>query len=178
VHSALSIGHLDYDLSLQCSTSYELTVYTNADWAGYPDTCWSTTGYAVFLSVNLVSWSSKRQNTLSHSSVEAEYWIMTNGMTEAYWLRQLLHELYAPLMKSTLVYCDNISAVYLSTNLIHHQRMKYVEIDLHLVRGRVTIGDIRVLHVPMTSQFTDIFTKCVSTSLFLEFQSSLNIHSG
>jgi hypothetical protein len=103
---------------------------------------------------------------------------MTNGMAEAYWLRQLLHELHALLMKSTLVYCDNISAVYLSTNLIHHQRMKYVEIDLHFVRGRVTIGDIRVLHIPMTSQFANIFTKGVSTSLFLEFQFSLNIHSG
>jgi hypothetical protein len=103
---------------------------------------------------------------------------MTNGMTEAYWLRQLLHELHAPLMKSTLVYCDNISVVYLSTNLIHHQHMKYVEIDLHFARGRVTIGDIRILHVPTISQFADIFTKGVSTSLFLEFQSSLNIHSG
>jgi hypothetical protein len=42
----------------------------------------------------------------------------------------------------------------------------YVEIDLHFVQKRVAIGDFRVLHVPMTSQFTDIFTKGLSTSVW------------
>jgi hypothetical protein len=41
---------------------------------------------------------------------------MANGVTEAYWLWQLLEELHALLTKSTLIYCDNVSAVYLSTN--------------------------------------------------------------
>jgi hypothetical protein len=103
---------------------------------------------------------------------------MANGVVEAYRLRQLLQELHAPLTNSTLVYCDNVSAVYLSTNPIQHQRMKHVEIDLHFVREHVAIGDVRVLHVPTTSQFADIFTKGLPTSVFLEFRSSLNIHSG
>jgi hypothetical protein len=81
-------------------------------------------------------------------------------------------------MKSTLVYCDNVSAVYLSTNPIQHQLTRHVEIDLHFVRERVAICDVRVLHVPTTSQFMDIFTKGLPTSVFLEFWSSLNIHSG
>jgi hypothetical protein len=46
------------------------------------------------------------------------------------------------------------------------------------VREHVAIGDVRVLHVPTTSQFTDIFTKGLSTSVFSEFRSSLNIRSG
>jgi hypothetical protein len=169
---------LDYGLLLRCSASSELTVYTDADWAGCPDTRRSTSGYAVFLGTNLVSWSSKRQNVVSRSSAEAEYRAVANGVAKACWLRQLLQELHAPLTKSTLVYCDNVSTVYLSTNPIQHQRTKHVEIDLHFVRERVTIGDVRVLHVPTTSQFADIFTKGLSTSVFLEFQSSLNIRSG
>jgi hypothetical protein len=132
----------------------------------------------VFLGTNLVSWSSKRRNVVSRSSAEAEYRAMANGVAEACWLRQLLQELHAPLTKSTLVYCDNISAVYLSTNPIQHQRTKHVEINLHFVRERVAIGDVRVLHVPMTSQFADIFTKGLPTSVFLEFRFSLNIRSG
>jgi hypothetical protein len=72
----------------------------------------------VYLSVNLVSWSSKRQNIVSCLSAEGEYRAVANGVAEACWLRQLLQELHAPLMKSTLIYCDNISAVYLSTNSI------------------------------------------------------------
>jgi hypothetical protein len=52
-------------------------------------------------------------------------------------------------MKSTLFYCDNINVIYLSTNPIKHQCMKYVEIDLYFVQERVVIGDVCVLHVPM-----------------------------
>ena len=65
-------------------------------------------------------------------------------------MRQLLHEHHSPLQRATLVYCDNISIVYLSTNTVQHQRTKHVEIDLHFVRDRVTAGDVRVLSVPTT----------------------------
>jgi hypothetical protein len=78
-------------------------------------------------------------------------------------------------MKSTLVYCDNISTVYLSTNPIQHQRTRHVEIDLYFVRERVAIGDVCVLYVPMTSQFVDIFTRGLPILVFSEFRSSLNI---
>jgi hypothetical protein len=127
---------------------------------------------------NLVSWSSKRQQVASRSSAEAEYRAVVNGMAEASWLWQLLAELQSPLLRSTLVYCDNISAVYLSTNLVQHQRTKHVEIDLHFIRDRVAIGEVRVLHVLTTSQFTDIFTKGLPSSTFIDFRSSLNIASG
>jgi hypothetical protein len=103
---------------------------------------------------------------------------VANGMAEACWLCQLLQELHAPLTKSTLVYYENVSAVYLSTNPIQHQCTKHDEIDLHFVWGRVAIGDVHVLHVSMTSQFMNNFTKGLPTSVFLEFQSSLNIHCG
>jgi hypothetical protein len=103
---------------------------------------------------------------------------VANGVAEASWLRQLLHELYSPLQRATLVYCDNVSAVYLSTNPVQHQRTKHVEIDMHFVRERVAAGDIRVLSVPTTLQFADIFTKGLPSSVFLDFRSSLNICTG
>jgi hypothetical protein len=152
-------GTVDYGLLLHRSSSAELVVYTNADWAGCLDTRRFTSGYAVFLGGNLVSWSSKRQPVVSRSSAEAEYRAVANGVAEASWLRQLLAELHTPLSRSTLIYCDNVSAVYLSTNPVQHQRTKHVKIDLHFVRDRVAIGEMRVLHVPTTSQFADIFTK-------------------
>jgi hypothetical protein len=54
----------------------------------------------------------------------------------------------------------------------------HVEIDLHFVREKVAIGQVRVLHVPTTSQFADIFTKGLPSSVFNEFRFSLNICSG
>jgi len=52
-----------------------------------------------------------------------------------------------------------------------------VEIDLHFVRERVAIGDVRVLHVPTSSQYADIFTKGLPSSVFTEFRSSLNVQA-
>jgi ribonuclease HI len=111
----------DYGLLLRRSSSSDLVVYTDADWAGCLNTRRSTSGYAVFLGDNLVSWSAKRQTIVSRSSAEAEYRAVANGMAEATWLRQLLHELQTPPSRCTIVYCDNINVVYLCTNLVQHQ---------------------------------------------------------
>jgi hypothetical protein len=73
------------------------------------------------------------------------------------------------------VYCDNVSAVYLSANPVHHRRTKHIELDIHFVRKKVALGDVRVLHVPSTSQYADIFTKDLPTILFREFRSSLHV---
>jgi hypothetical protein len=81
------------DLLLRHSSSSDLIVYTDADWAGCPDTHRSTSGYVVLLGDSLVFWSTKRQTVVSRSSAEAEYRAIANGVTEATWLRQLLHEL-------------------------------------------------------------------------------------
>jgi hypothetical protein len=60
-------------------------------------------------------------------------------------------------------------SVYMTQNPVHHQRTKHVEIDLHFVWDRVTMGEVQVLHVPSSSQFVDIFTKGLPSPLFLEF---------
>jgi hypothetical protein len=52
-------GTPDYGLLCHSSSS-DLVLYMDADWADCPDTCRSTSGYAVFLGDNLVSWSAKR----------------------------------------------------------------------------------------------------------------------
>jgi hypothetical protein len=166
---------LDYRFLIHKSSLDNLIVYTDADWAGCPDTRKSTSGYAVFLGDNLLSWSSKRQPIVSRSSAEAEYRAVANGVAQATWLRQLLLELHNPLRHAAVVYCDNSSAVYLSSNPVQHQRTKHVEIDLHFIRERIALGHVQVLHVPTTSQFTDIFTKDLPSSVFTEFRTSVNV---
>jgi hypothetical protein len=104
-------GSLDHSLLLCHASTSDLIVYTDVDWVGCPDTRRFTSGYAVFLGDNLVSWSSKRQNVVSCSSVEAEYRTVANGMAEVCWLHQLLAKLHNLLSWATLVYCDNVSVV-------------------------------------------------------------------
>ncbi|XP_019087589.1 PREDICTED: uncharacterized protein LOC109127405 [Camelina sativa] len=169
-------GTISHGFQIIKSSISQLTAYTDADWAGCPSTRRSTSGYGIFLGDSLVSWSSKRQVTVSRSSVEAEYRGVANVVSEATWLRNLLFEMKCPLPKAMIVYCDNISVVYLSSNPAKHQRIKHIKIDLHFVRERVALRQIRVLHVPTSFQYADIFTKGLQTSLFNNFRSNLNIY--
>ncbi|GKA06766.1 ribonuclease H-like domain-containing protein, partial [Tanacetum coccineum] len=162
-------GTIDLGIDLHVSSTSQLTAYTDANWAGCPVTHRSTSGYCVFLGDNLLCWSVKRQVTLSRFSAEAEYRGVANVVTETTWIQNLLLELHTPLSTATIVYCDNASDVYLSTNPVQHQRTKHIEIDIYFVREYVASGQVRVL------QYADFFTKGLPTALFLEFRSSLNV---
>ncbi|XP_060190427.1 uncharacterized mitochondrial protein AtMg00810-like [Lycium barbarum] len=138
-------GTLDHGLHLYPSSVTDLVSYTDPDWGGCLDTRRSTSGYCVFLGDNLISWSSKRQHTLSRSSAEAEYRGVANVVSESCWIRNLLLELHCPVRKATLVYCDNVSAIYLSGNPVQHQRTKHIEMDIHFVREKVARGQTQLL---------------------------------
>jgi len=68
-----------------------------------------------------------------------------------------------------------VNAIYLSGNLVQHQRTKHIDMDIHFVREKVAKGDVRVLHVPSCYQIVDIFTKGLPRILFKDFQASLSV---
>nr|GEU36104.1 ribonuclease H-like domain-containing protein [Tanacetum cinerariifolium] len=168
-------GTTDLGLQLFRSTTSQLIAYYDADWAGCPATRRSTSRYCVFLGDNLLTWSSKRQYTLSRSSVEVEYRGAANAVAETSWIRNLLREHHTLLFTATLVYCDNVSAVYMSANPIQHQRTKHIEIGIHFVHDKVAAGHVRVFHVASRFQYSDIFTKELLYPLFANFRSSLSV---
>ncbi|GJX74711.1 ribonuclease H-like domain-containing protein [Tanacetum coccineum] len=168
-------GTVDFGLQLYVSATTSLVGYTDADWPGCPSTRRSTSGYCIFLGDNLLSWSAKRQHTLSCSNAEAGYRGVANVVAETAWLRNLLCKLHSFLSTATLVYCDNVSAIYMFVNPDQHQRTKHIEIDIYFVRDMVTASQVRVLHVPSRYQYADIFTKGLPSALFEEFRSSLSV---
>ncbi|GKF40062.1 ribonuclease H-like domain-containing protein [Tanacetum coccineum] len=95
---------------------------------------------------------------------------LANAVPETSWLRNLLRELHAPLYTATMVFCDNVSAVYMSANPVQHQCTKHIQIDIHFVREKVTTGHVRVLYVPSRFQYTDIFTQGLPYTLFADFR--------
>nr|XP_051228849.1 uncharacterized mitochondrial protein AtMg00810-like [Lolium perenne] len=99
-------GTLQTGLQIRKSPSIGIDIFTDADWAGDVDDRRSTSGFAVFVGPNLISWSSKKQPTVSRSSTEAEYKSLANGAAEAKWVDSLLKELGVTKQRTPILCCQ------------------------------------------------------------------------
>ncbi|GKC25795.1 putative RNA-directed DNA polymerase [Tanacetum coccineum] len=150
-----------------------LEAFSDADWVGDSDDRWSTGGFAIYLGSNLISWTARKQRTVSRSSTVAEYKALADIIAELTWLQALLNELGIRSSLTPILWCDNIGATYLSANPIFHARTKHVEIDYHFVRAKVAQGDLRAQHISTHDQNENIFTKPLPTPRFLFLRSKL-----
>ncbi|KAG8491054.1 hypothetical protein CXB51_014208 [Gossypium anomalum] len=69
----------------------------------------------------------------ARSSAEAEYRALSHGICEGVWIQRLMRELKVPYTRPIKMYCDYQAAVSITHNPVHHDRTKYVEIDLHFI---------------------------------------------
>ena len=83
-------GTVDYGIWFSKDTNSGLAGYNDADWAGNVDDRKSTTGGCFYLGNNLVFWYSKKQNSISLSTAEAEYITTGSCYTQLLWMKQML----------------------------------------------------------------------------------------
>lgn len=171
--------HDTIDMGLRFTrTGYSrLSAFSDADWAGNPDDCRSTGGYAIFFCGNLVSWSSRKQATVSRSSTESKYKDVADATAEVIWLQVLLRELEIPQPRPPTLWCDNLGATYLSANPIFHRRSKHIEVDYHFVPERVASKQLEVRPISTKDQLADALTKPLVAPTFIRFRNNLNLVS-
>lgn len=139
-----------------------ITAYSNANWAGCPDTCRSTTRWCMYLGNALVPWKSKKQKQVSRSSIEEKYWVMLSSHSEILWLRKVLSELGFLQNNLTPLYANNTSAIRITTNPIFHERTKHIKVDCHSIREAYDDHTITFPYVSMDLHISYIFTKALT----------------
>ncbi|KAE8690865.1 hypothetical protein F3Y22_tig00110893pilonHSYRG00648 [Hibiscus syriacus] len=152
-----------------------LKSFSDADWAGDASDRRSMSGYCVFLGGCLVAWNSKKQKTVSRSTMEAEYMSVADSAAEITWLAALLCDLGLSLRDVPVIWCDNTSIVALSINPVCHARSKHVELDVHFIREKIAAGTLRVSYVPAAFQVADGLTKLLTRPAFEQFREKLRV---
>ena len=153
---------------------FDLVGFSDSDYAGCKVDRKSTSGGCQFLGRSLVSWSSKKQNSVALSTAEAEYISAGSCCAQLLWMKQTLLD-YGVKFDEILLLCDNESAVKIASNPVQHSRTKHIDIRHHFLRDHVNKGDIKIDGIGTDDQLADIFTKPLDESRFCKLRNELNI---
>ncbi|KAL8148832.1 hypothetical protein AgCh_005997 [Apium graveolens] len=147
-------------------SGFDLTGYSDADYAGCRIDRKSTTGTCQFLGNKLVSWFSKKQNSVSTSTAEAKYIAAGSCCAQILWMKYQLLD-YGLQVDKIPIFCDNTSAIAITKNPVQHSKTKHIDIKYHFIREYVMNGTVELHFVPSEKQLADIFTKPLDESTFL-----------
>jgi hypothetical protein len=147
--------------------------FSDSDWGASISDRRSISGYSFQLSEcgPLVSWKSRKQQTVALSTCEAEYIALAEAVREGKFLRQLCLDLKVlQVSNSILVNVDNQGAIQLAKNPVFHKRSKHIDIKYHFIRSELELGTINVKYVASEDNLADIFTKPVGKTKLDKFK--------
>jgi hypothetical protein len=160
-----------HGLHLRVDPSRLLSAFSDADWAASSEDRRSTRGHAIFYGPNLIIWSTRKQATISRSSIESEYKALANATAELIWLLSLLWD---------LVFHRSVHrsfGVTISVQPTCHQ-IKFFMLAQSILRLTITLC-ISVLHksfyISFEDQLADLFTKPFPLPLFEACRRNLNL---
>ena len=122
----------------------------------------------------MVSWCSKKQNSVTLSITEAEYIATGACCAQILYMKQTLCD-YGIKLGSVPLLCDNKSAVKIANNPVQHSRTKHIEIRHHFLRDNVANENILLRNMRFEDQLADIFTKPLNEITFNRLRGELNV---
>ena len=131
----------DFGVWYSKDTNDVLVGHSNADWARNADDRKSTSRGCFYVGNNLVSWMSKKHNSILLSTVEAEYIAAGSYYTQLLWMQKLLLD-YGICQEHLTICCDNTSANNISKNLVQHSQIKHIEIRHHFIQELIEDGTL------------------------------------
>ena len=155
-------------------SNIDLIGYTDADFAGFNVDRKSTSGMAHFLGSCLISWGSKKQNSVALSTAESEYIAAALCCAQLLWIKTQLKD-FGVCSGSVPILCDNTSAINISKNPVQHSKTKHIEIRHHFLRDNVEKGNVSLEFCRSEDQLADIFTKPLCKEVFVRLRTLLGM---
>ena len=171
----------DYAIRFSASVNYtKLTGYADADFAIDKTDRKSTYGVIFFLAGGAVSWSSKKQHSVSTSTTEAEYIALSHAAKQAQWCSQFLREIgYPDMVGSTpytvQLYGDNTGSLDLVKNARINDRSKHIDVAYHNTKDFVSRGRLTVSYISTNDMIADGLTKPLAGVKHQDFIYRLNM---
>jgi len=153
---------------------FELVGYSDSDCVGCKVDRRSSSGTSQLLGRSLVSWSSKKQNSVALSTAEAEYIATGSCCAQILWMKATLND-FRIKFKHVHLFCDNESAVKLTNNPVQHARTKHIDVRHHFIRDHQQKWDISIENIGTEDQLADIFTKPLDEKRFCKLSNELNV---
>ncbi|WVZ75487.1 hypothetical protein U9M48_023533 [Paspalum notatum var. saurae] len=148
--------------------------FLDADHAGYRIDRKSTSGTCQLLGTYLVSWSARKQASVSLTTTEAEYIVAASCCSQLFWMKATLSDFGLRFGKIPLL-VDSTSAISVAKNLVLHTRTKHIDVRFHFLRDHYEKGDIDLIHVVSANQLADIFTKPLEFDAFTRLRGELGV---
>ena len=169
-------GSLNHKLVFKKSKdSLEAIGYSDSDWASSKENRKSTTGFCFTLNSEgpMISWKSKKQQTVALSSCEAEYMALTAATQEAIFLSNLAEEFGIVTDSPTRIFGDNQGSIALVKNPVNHEKTKHIDIKHHFVREKFSQGIIDIMYIPTNDNIADLTTKPATKVKLTKFHQQL-----
>ncbi|WVZ96872.1 LOW QUALITY PROTEIN: hypothetical protein U9M48_042455 [Paspalum notatum var. saurae] len=150
-------------------SSLFLRGFSDANHAGCRIDRKSTSGICQLLGTSLVSWSSRKQASVSLSTTEAEYIAAASCCSQLLWMKATLSDFGLRFGKIPLL-VDSTSTISVAKNPVLHSRTKHIDVRFHFLRDHFEKGDIDLVHVASENQLADIFTKPLEFGAFVHLR--------
>ncbi|WVZ80823.1 hypothetical protein U9M48_028270 [Paspalum notatum var. saurae] len=158
-------------------SSLSLRGFSDADHRGCRIDRKSTSGTCQLSGTSLVSWSSRKQASVSLSTIEAEYIAAASCCSQLLWIKATLSDFGLRFGRIPLL-VDSTSAISIAKNPVLHSRTKHIDVRFHFLRDYYEKGDIDLVHVVTQNQLADIFTKPLEFGAFARLRGPRRVTRG
>ncbi|GMF36694.1 unnamed protein product [Phytophthora fragariaefolia] len=158
------------------SCKWNATIFSDADWSGDTSDAKSVSGAVLVLNGTAIAWASKKQTSVTLSTMEAEYVAAAVAVKDVAWVKQLLVEIGLwTSARSVNLQVDNQSAIKSMENQMTSARSKHINVRYHYIRDVIARGDVIVFYCPTEQQLADILTKPLQRVVFERLREQLRV---